>query len=61
MLRKSYEDELRGALGESKYQELCQAYPKVSKAIRARLIALDVNAAVPEFVRAILQDAPAVA
>ena len=46
-LSKDYEDNLRRELGEDRYQELCQAYPGVSKAVRARLIAADASTSVP--------------
>ncbi len=38
---KRYEDHLRTAIGEKKYQELCQKYPQVGKPTRARLIAME--------------------
>ena len=48
-LKNNYEQELRQALGDKPYETLCQKYPKVSKAIRARLIAADESASVPAF------------
>jgi putative ATP-dependent endonuclease of the OLD family len=54
MLRKNFEQELRTFLGEEHYQAACQANSKVSKAIRARLIALDGNLPVPGFIADIL-------
>ncbi len=52
---KRFEDELRAALGEKKYQELCQRYPSQSKPIRQRLIANDLESGVPDFVKNILE------
>lgn len=46
-LSTKYEDELRKALGESKYQELCQKYPKVGRPTRARLIATEPELPIP--------------
>jgi len=52
---KKYEDELKGAVGgDSAYQSLCQKYPNVTKPTRARLIAADSDAVVPEKVKGIL-------
>lgn len=44
---RKYEDHLRKALGEAKYQELCQKYPEVGKPTRARLIAAEGGLPVP--------------
>lgn len=44
---KNYEHELRRAIGEVKFQESCQRYPQVSKAVRARLIAMDEDYPIP--------------
>lgn len=44
---KNYEDILRRDLGENNYQKLCGKFPNVSKAVRARLIALDDEFPVP--------------
>ncbi len=45
---KNYEDQLRAAVGEKKYQELCQKYPKVGKPTRARLIATEPTLPAPD-------------
>ena len=50
-----YEDQLRKALGESKYQELCQRFPNVGKPTRARLIAMEPGLPMPEPVEEILR------
>jgi predicted ATP-dependent endonuclease of OLD family len=47
-LSKNYEGCLRRTLGESKYQELCQKYPQVSKPVKARLIASENGLAIPD-------------
>jgi hypothetical protein len=47
-MTKNYEDHLRAAVGEKKYQELCQKYPNVGKPTRARLIATESDLAVPD-------------
>lgn len=44
---KKYEDHLRKAIGEDKYQELCQKYSKTGKPTRARLIAMEDGLAIP--------------
>ena len=49
-----YEMVLRTEMGESVYLALCEKYPGVSKAIRARLIAADETAPVPPIARRIL-------
>ncbi len=46
-LSKNYEDELRKALGEAKYRELCQKYPNTGKPTRARLMAMEADLLVP--------------
>lgn len=46
-LAKDFEDHLRAANGEAGYQSLCQRYPGVSKAVRARLIAADQESVIP--------------
>jgi putative ATP-dependent endonuclease of the OLD family len=56
MLRPKYEAELRQSLGEGEYQAACQAYPKITPAIRARLIAMDPKYDVPDFAKDILRD-----
>jgi len=53
-LNKNYEDELRQALTEAVYQQACQKYPNVSKAVKGRLIAADNAFSVPEFVKEIV-------
>jgi putative ATP-dependent endonuclease of the OLD family len=50
-----YEDHLRKALGEPKYQELCQKFPNVGKPTKARLIAMEPGVAIPEPVEEILR------
>lgn len=47
-LDKKFEDHVRRALGDKKYQELCQKYPQVGKPTRGRLIAAEDNTPVPE-------------
>lgn len=49
---KNYEDELRNAMTEDKYQEACQKYGR-RKTIRARLIAQDESYEIPEFIKPI--------
>ena len=44
---RNYEDNLRQAVGEKKYQELCQKYSNTGKPIRARLIAMETDLPVP--------------
>ena len=51
---KKYEDHLREAVGEHRYQELCQKYPNVGKPTRARLIAVDAESPIPDPVPEIL-------
>jgi predicted ATP-dependent endonuclease of OLD family len=50
-----YEDHLRKAIGELKYQELCQKFPNVGKPTRARLIAMEPGLPIPEPVEDILR------
>jgi putative ATP-dependent endonuclease of the OLD family len=52
---KNYEDHLKAALGEARYQALCNTHSGVSKAVRARLIAAEPNAPVPEPIPEILR------
>jgi len=54
-LVKKYEDHLRHAIGEKQYQEVCQKHSGVSKAVRARLIALEANLPIPEPVEEIIR------
>jgi putative ATP-dependent endonuclease of the OLD family len=54
-LHDRYEDHLRKALGESKYQELCQKFPNLGKPTRARLIAMEPGLVIPEPVEEILR------
>ncbi len=49
-----YEGVLRQELGEDSYLKLCEKYPGVSKAVRARLIAADDTAPVPAIASRIL-------
>lgn len=51
---KRYEDHLRNAIGENKYQDLCQKYSNVGKPTRARLIATEMDLTIPEPVPEIL-------
>ncbi|MBT9168988.1 MAG: hypothetical protein DDT19_02340 [Syntrophomonadaceae bacterium] len=51
---KNYEDQLRKAVGEEKYQELCQKYSKIGKPTRARLIAMEDGLAIPDPLRKVL-------
>jgi predicted ATP-dependent endonuclease of OLD family len=51
---KKYEDHLRNAIGEKKYQELCQKYSKVGKPTRARLIAMETDLPIPDPIPEIL-------
>ena len=46
-LSKNYEDHLRKAMGEKKYQELCQKYSCMGKPVRARLIAMESDLTIP--------------
>ena len=46
-LDRDYEARLRADIGEALYTKLCQRYPGVSKAIRARLIAADPACPIP--------------
>lgn len=48
MLDRNYEDHMRQAVGEQKYQELCQKFPKTGKPTRARLIALEDGLVIPD-------------
>lgn len=45
---KNYEEHLRNAIGEEKYQHLCQKYSLVGKPTRARLIATENSYPIPE-------------
>jgi len=51
---KKYEDHLRKAVGEKKYQELCQKFPNVGKPTRARLIAMVPDVPIPDPIPEIL-------
>jgi hypothetical protein len=46
---------LRKAIGELKYQELCQKFPNVGKPTMARLIAMEPGLAIPEPVEEMLR------
>lgn len=48
MFDRNYEDHLRSALGNQKYQDLCQTFPNIGKPTRARLIALEEGLPIPE-------------
>jgi putative ATP-dependent endonuclease of OLD family len=50
-----YEHHLRDALGEERYQALCQKFPKVGKPTQARLIALEDGTPIPKPVDEILE------
>ncbi|MDO8502144.1 MAG: hypothetical protein Q7S20_09905 [Gemmatimonadaceae bacterium] len=52
-LNPRYEATLRASLGEALYADMCNKYPGLSKAVRARRIAADPGAPVPEFIRTI--------
>jgi len=52
---RKHEDAVRRAVGEKKYQELSQRYPKYTNATRQRLIAADPEMPVPEEFAEILQ------
>ncbi len=52
---RKYEDHLRRALGEKKYQELCQKYSQVGKPTRARLIASEDGLPIPEPIEDVLR------
>lgn len=52
---KKYEDHLRKTIGEGQYQCLCQKYSGYSKAIRARLIAVEVSSGIPDPIPEILR------
>lgn len=48
MLSRDFEAHMRRAVGDDRFQALCQKYPGVSKPIRARLIACDADMTIPE-------------
>lgn len=50
----NYEDECKHFYGDELYQEYCQSFGK-NKIIRARLMAIDTNIDIPEFVKPIIQ------
>lgn len=50
-----YEVELRKFFGDDGYQQICQKYEKVSKPIKARLIANDSGIPIPDFVFPIIK------
>jgi predicted ATP-dependent endonuclease of OLD family len=55
-LSNNYEDELKTLFGDQKYQELCNKFGPVSKAVRARLIAeQETNLAIPSFIQEIVE------
>lgn len=47
-LTPDYEGHLKGALGDAKYQEVCQRHGGHSKAVRARLIAQEAELPIPD-------------
>lgn len=47
-LENNYEDHLKKEFGEKDYEGVCQEFPNVSKAIRARLIAMKENLSIPD-------------
>lgn len=51
---KDYEDHLKKALGEKKYEELCRKYPQTGKPTRARLIASEPGLPIPRPLEEIL-------
>jgi putative ATP-dependent endonuclease of the OLD family len=54
-LSKDYEDNLKRALGEEEYEELCDRHAGIRKPSRARLIASDTATPIPEPVEEILR------
>jgi putative ATP-dependent endonuclease of the OLD family len=54
-MENKYEDVVRKAVGEAKYQQLCQKYPIPSKVTRQRLTATDPDMPVPTQFDAILK------
>jgi putative ATP-dependent endonuclease of the OLD family len=50
-----YEEHLQRALGNAKYQELCQKFPHTAKPTKARLIAMEKGLPVPQPVEEILR------
>ena len=50
-----YEDHLRAALGEAKYQQLCQRFSGAGKPTRARLIAMEPGLPIPTPVETVLR------
>lgn len=54
-LATKYEDHLRKALGDETYLRLCQEYSSVGKPARARLIAADNTAPIPEPIEEVLK------
>ena len=51
---ENYESELKNEWTEATYNRYCQKYEKVSKVIRARLFACDLQIPIPEFVKPII-------
>lgn len=54
-LDKNFEDELRTANGDQKYEELMAKYPKMSKPTRGRLIAADGDSTIPPTVQTAIE------
>ena len=54
-LNKNYESELRNFFSEPTYQQYCQKYSGYTKAIKARLIAIDNETNIPDFISPIIQ------
>jgi putative ATP-dependent endonuclease of OLD family len=50
-----YEEHLRNALGDTKYQDLCQKFPRTTKPTKARLIAMEKGLPIPNPVEDILR------
>jgi hypothetical protein len=46
-ISKTYEDNLRKAVGEAQYQVMCQKYAKTGKPTRARLMATEKGLPIP--------------
>jgi len=51
---KNYEEELKNEFGDEEYQGFCNKYGGYSKAVRARLFAIDVDISIPKIVLPII-------
>ena len=54
-LNKNYETKLREEWGEKIYQDYCNKFSGYSKAVRARLFAIDETIPIPKFVEPIIK------